>query len=119
MEKKNLALYIVLSIVTCGIFALVWVFKLSEDIKILANENDKMSGGMVVLLSIVTCGIYTLVWYYQSGKSISNAKAMRNMGSDSSLEIIYLLLGIFGLGIVSLALMQNEINNMIDAPAKY
>lgn len=119
MEKKNLALYIVLSIVTCGIFAFVWIAMLTNDIKILTNENDKMSGGMVVLLSIVTCGIYLLVWYYQSGNSISKAKAMRNMSNDSSLGIIYLLLGVFGLGIVSLALMQNEINNMIDTSANY
>lgn len=119
MEKKNIALYIILSIVTCGIFALIWVAKLADDINIAANENDKMSGGMVVLLSILTCGIYMMVWYYQSGKAISKAKAMRNMPGDSSLEIIYLILGLCGFGIVSVALMQNELNNMIDASAKY
>lgn len=114
MEKRNLALYIVLSIVTCGIFSLIWLVMLVDDIRELANEKDGMSGGTVLILSIVTCGIYTIIWYYQAGKSLAKIKAMRNMPSDSSMEIVYLLLGIFGLGIVNLALIQNEINNIID-----
>ena len=114
MEKRNLALYIVLSIVTCGIFSLIWLVMLVDDIRELANEKDGMSGGTVLVLSIITCGIYAIIWYYQAGKSLAKIKAMRNMPGDSSMEIVYLLLGIFGLGIVSLALIQNEVNNIID-----
>ena len=54
MEKKNLALYIILSIVTCGIFALVWLAMLANDLRTMSNDESKMSGGMVVLLTIVT-----------------------------------------------------------------
>lgn len=115
MKKRDLALYIILSIVTCGIFALAWMVMLANDLRELANEQDSMSGGMVVFLSIITCGIYALVWYYQAGKSVTKAKAMRNMQCDNSLEVIYLLLGFFGLGIVSMALIQNEVNQIFDA----
>ncbi len=114
MEKKNIALYIVLSIVTCGIFHLVWIAMMANDLRTLAAEEEKMSGGLIVLLTIVTCGIFLYVWYYQAGDSINRAKALRNIPADSSMGIAYLLLGIFGLGIVSDALIQSEINNMID-----
>ena len=50
MEKKNLALYIILSIVTCGIFALVWMAMLANDLRTMSNDESKMSGGMVVCL---------------------------------------------------------------------
>lgn len=44
MEKKNLALYIILSIVTCGIFALVWMAMLANDLRTMSNDESKMSG---------------------------------------------------------------------------
>ena len=116
-EKRNIGLYIVLSIVTCGIFHLVWIAMMANDLRILASEEEKMSGGLVVLLSIVTCGIFLYVWYYQAGESINRAKALRNMPVDNSMGIAYLLLGIFGLGIVSNALIQSEINSMLDGGA--
>ena len=36
------------------------------------------------------------------------------MTADTNLPIIYLVLALFGLGIVSYALMQNALNDIID-----
>ncbi|MEE1280668.1 MAG: DUF4234 domain-containing protein [Acutalibacteraceae bacterium] len=116
MKKREIALCIVLSLVTCGIYSLIWLAFMVNDLRELANEQDKMGGGLVVLLSIVTCGIYGIYWYYQAGKSIEKAKYMRNISSDNATGLIYLLLGVFGLGIVSMCLIQNEINNLMYIP---
>lgn len=113
MKKREIVLCIILSLVTCGIYSLVWLAFMANDLKELANEPDKMGGGMVVLLSIVTCGIYMFYWYYQAGKSVEKAKYMRNMSYDNSSGVIYMVLAFFGLGIVSMGLIQNEINNMV------
>lgn len=113
MKKREIALYVILTIVTCGIFGFIWLAFLANDLKELSNEQDKMGGGLVVLLSIVTCGIFMYVWFYQAGKSVEKARYMRNMSTDSATGIIYLVLAFFGLSIVSMGLIQNEINNML------
>ena len=66
---------------------------------------------MALLLTIVTCGIYGLYWAYKQGEKIDAAKANRGVPSSNS-GILYLILSIFGLGIVAWALMQNELNQM-------
>ena len=89
MIKKNVAICVILTIIT--------------------EDNDSPKGSTVVLLSIITCGIYGLYWSYMSGKRIDN-KRIEEGYSSSELGILYLLLSLFGLSIVTLALMQNEIN---------
>ena len=69
-----------------------------------------MSGGMVLLLSIVTCGIYGWYWLYVSGEALDQYSVSRGEMGGGHLGILYLLLGIFGFGIISYALMQSELN---------
>ncbi len=114
VNKREVVLWLILSIVTCGIFNLVWIALMANDLRELANEPEDMSGGIVVLLAIVTCGIYLIYWYYKAGKSIEKAKYMRNMPADNSSGMIYLVLAILGLAIVSNCLIQNEINSLVD-----
>ena len=48
-----------------------------------------------------------------TGEKLDNAKAERGMANGSG-GILYLLLTVFGLGIVAYALMQNDINSMVE-----
>ena len=109
MIKKNVAICVILTIITCGLYSLYWVSTLQDSITIITEDNDSPKGSTVVLLSIITCGIYGLYWSYMSGKRIDN-KRIEEGYSSSELGILYLLLSLFGLSIVTLALMQNEIN---------
>lgn len=81
-----------------------WIYKLTGD-------PNATSGGMVILLSIITCNIYMWYWLYKQGDAIDQVKASRGLPSGNS-GILYLILAIFGLGIVSYALMQNELNQL-------
>lgn len=104
IRERNIVTNILLSIFTCGIYGIVWFITLTDDAGI-ASEDSSMSGGMAFLLTIVTCGIYGIYWNYKMGKAIYAAKEKHNLsGSDNS--ILYLILGIFGLGIVNYCLMQ-------------
>ena len=109
--ERNLAMAIILTIITCGIYALYWEYTLTEDSNKISNEPNPTSGGMVVLLGIVTCGIYTLYWMYKRGELIDNYNMQRGLPSGSN-SIIYLLLGVFGFGIVTYGLMQYELNKI-------
>ena len=114
MTKRSLPLAIVLSFVTLGVYAFYWIYALTEDAHAAAGERTTASGGMVILFSLITCGIYSLYWLYKMGETIVIAKQKRGMTADTNLPIIYLVLALFGFGIISYALMQSALNDIID-----
>ena len=109
---RSIPLAIVLSIITCGIYGLYWVYCVVTDLNTASGEVDDMSGGLVILLSIVTCGIYMLYWFYKAGGKVNKIQYLDGRSQDSSLGILYLLLTFFGLSIVTLALIQSELNKV-------
>ena len=75
------------------------------------SDDPEMSGGKAFLFTIITCGIYSFFWAYKMGKNIYRAQVARDVpASDNS--VLYVILQIFGLGIVNYCLIQNDINNM-------
>lgn len=74
IQQRNIAVCIILSIVTCGIYGLYWLVCLTNDTNTAAGTTDGTSGGMVLLLTIVTCNIYSLYWGYKQGEKIDIAK---------------------------------------------
>lgn len=113
IKQRNIAVCIVLTILTCGIYALYWFYAMTKE----TTENNKVyttSAGMALLLTIVTCGLYGLYWYYQMGKGLDDLKTSKGQPASEH-SLIYLLLGVFGLGIVSYALMQSELNSVANA----
>ena len=104
--------YIILTIVTCGLYAIYWMFTLTEDLNTLSGDTTAVSGPVTILLSLVTCGIYTYFWMYKQGETIDRLKTNRGM-SSSYTGLVYLGLCFFGLGIVAYALMQDSINKLI------
>ena len=80
----------------------------------LSGDSTATSGGMVVLFSIITLNIYTLYWLFKQGEFIEQVKAFCGLPRGYS-DIIYLILELLGFGIVAWALLQNEINRMVEA----
>ncbi len=111
VKQRSIALAIVLSFVTCGIYAIYWFVVLTDDLNQLsdpASQYNETSGIVAFLLTLVTCGIYGIYWAYKQGEKIDRMKQ-----SNSSSGILYLVLMVIGLGVVAYALMQNEINKYI------
>ena len=115
IRRRDIAIAIILSIVTFGIYGLVWFFNLISDLNTAIPEPDDKEPGMVLLLTIVTCGIYSWIWLYNAGQKVDKIRAMNGeLASNSAL--LYLLLAIFGLGIVDYCLIQSELNKVaVDA----
>lgn len=114
INKRNIAVSIILTIVTCGIYGLYWFVVLTDDTKNVSNDTNGASGGVALLLSIVTCYIYSIYWAYKQGERIDNAKAMRGMAGGGSSNILFLVLQIFGLGIVNYIIIQDSLNKISD-----
>ena len=88
------------------------MIKLNDEINELAGDPQATSGGMVFLLTLITCGIYGWFWFYKMGENVDAIKNSRGEASSNS-PIIYLVIGLFGLGIVNYCLMQDTINKSV------
>ena len=113
ISKRDLVLNIILTIVTCGIWGIIWEVQIADDIKLLTGEEDLVSGIVLVLLSLVTCGIYFIFWVYNAGNKLELVKAGYGLPTESK-GLVYVVLSIFGFSIVALALMQNDLNTVAD-----
>lgn len=110
IQKRNIAVCIILFIVTCGIYGIYWFICLNNDTNTASNTFGT-SGGVAFLLTLVTCGIYGIYWAYKQGEKIDVAKRNRGISSSNS-GILYLILSLFGFSIIAWALMQNELNQL-------
>lgn len=109
IKEKNIAICVVLTILTCGIYGIVWFISLTDDARLVSGD-DRLSGGKAFLFTILTCGIYGFFWAYQMGKALNEARVRHGMSvTDNS--VLYLILHFLGLGIVNYCLMQSELNN--------
>ena len=72
-----------------------------------------MSGGKAFLFTLITCGIYGFYWAYLMGKAMMQAKSKNGLPADDN-SMLYIILQIFGLGIVNYCLIQNDLNSIAD-----
>jgi hypothetical protein len=107
LEERSIVLAIVLSFVTCGIYSIYWFIRLTDEMNQVSGVNDT-SGVKAFLFNLITFGIYGLYWAYKMGE-----KRDIVTGEHASSNIIYLLLTIFGVGIVVDILCQDTLNKAI------
>ena len=71
-EDRSLVTYILLSLVTCGIYGYYFIYKIAEDTNVMCAGDGKSTSGLVkfILLSTITCGIYAWFWYYSLGNRL-------------------------------------------------
>lgn len=112
IKKRNVALCILFSFLTCGIYSWYWMVQLADDVNKVAND-DGTTPGLVLLFSLLTCGIYEMVWFYKSGDRLDKAR-VANGEPAGHLGILWLLLALISCGLISFALMQSELNEYAD-----
>ena len=103
-KNRNIALCIIFSIITCGIYGIYWFICLTNDLNSLTSDDYQTSGGVAFLLTLITCGIYGFYWAYKMGSKVDTLKP------NSNHTILFLVLQIFGLAIVNYCIMQSAIN---------
>ena len=70
---RSLLVFILLTLVTCGIYLYVFMYYMIKDINTAcAGDGDETPGLLVyILLSLVTCGIYSYIWLYKVGERLA------------------------------------------------
>ena len=101
MKNRNIAVAILCSIITCGLYGIYWFICLTNDSNEMSETDKTASGGVAFILSIITCGIYSLYWCYKLGKKVGDS------------GVLYLLLDFIALGWVNYILAQSKINNYV------
>ena len=100
---RSLLMYILLSIVTCGIYSWFFIYQLVRDVNIACAGDGQKTAGLIklILLSIVTCGIYTYIWYYSLGNRLQqNAPRYGMMFPENGTTVLmWMLFGAFLCGI--------------------
>lgn len=113
VKEKSIGLCVVLSLVTCFIYSIYWLYTIAHDLNDLCESQNQEKGaepGLVVVLSIVTCGIYLLYYLWKAGKMVSNlTRSNGHHPSDDS--IVLMVLSILQLSLVSFCILQSHIND--------
>ncbi len=112
VPTRNIMLYLLLSIVTCGIFELVWFYLIAADINKLciARGRRPLTDPILVLVySFLTCGIYSIYYFWKAGSTLYEL----NDGRQPSVGVIAAILGLI-LQPAALAILQDQINGMVE-----
>ncbi len=105
MTRREVISVILLTIFTCGIYAIYWYFITAEELNRVEHQEPLSNYIIAIVLGILTCGIYLIYWEYKFYKKVDSVTGESNM-------VINFILSLFGLSIVSQAIVQNSINNL-------
>lgn len=113
--NRSLLTYILLTIVTCGIYSYYFLYCMARDMNVMCEGDGEQTAGLAVfiLLSFVTCGIYAWIWYYKLGNRLAtNAPRYGlNFQENGTTILMWLLIGSFVCGIGPFVAMHILIKN--------
>lgn len=108
IENRSIGKCIVLTLVTCGIYGIVWAVKMLREAVQVKDQND--DGLVEILLGIFFCP----VGFYLAEKKLAEGCSAKGYAHEDR-SVLYLVLGLFGLGIVDYILMQSDLNGLAAA----
>jgi hypothetical protein len=112
-HRASIPIYLILTIVTCGIFNLYWNYRQMVACNDLLRRRE-FGFWVWVLLSLITCGIYHIYYQYKMGAAI--VEIQRNAGVEmfDKLPLISVFGTILGFSIVVDCIHQHEINKLVE-----
>lgn len=100
---RSLVAYILLSLITCGIYSWYFIYALARDVNAVCAGDGKSTAGLVklILLSLITCGFYSFYWYYALGNRLAeNAPRYGlNFQENGTTVLLWYLVGSLACGI--------------------
>ena len=114
ISKRRIGICILLSFLTMGLYLIYWEYLLVKNTRAIQKDESSCAGEMLCLVFVP---FYPLYWWFTRGKIVKDKFAEHGYSATGN-EIAYLILGIFGLEIISLAIMQNDFNSLSSKSAK-
>ena len=114
-DDRGLISYILLNLITCGIYGYYFLYKMAHDVNIACEGDGQSTAGLVqfIVLSFITCGIYSWYWYYKLGNRLAaNApKYGMNFQENGTTVLLWLIFGLLLCGIGPFIAMYILIKN--------
>lgn len=110
IEQKDIAAAIIISLLTCGIYTIYWVYCIMKSIKALKGEDDSVVGEMLCFIFVP---FYSVYWMYTRSDVIVTELKKRGISATTSKEGS-LILSLLALGIVVWGIMQSDLNKLYD-----
>lgn len=121
--NRGLLMYILLNIVTCGIYSYIFIYSLSNDVNEVCQGDGEKTGGLLayILLNLVTCNIYYFIWWYKLGNRIAANGPRYNVTiqENGTSFLLWTLLGSLLCGIGPLIALHQVLRNMNTLCAAY
>lgn len=120
--SRGLLLFILLSIVTLGIYPLYLIHAFAKETNLACRSDGKHTRGLlaVILFSLITFGIYAIVW--EAMIIDRRGTYLESQGEHNNLSVLFFILALiltpFTLGILALILrakqlyQQNNVNGL-------
>lgn len=105
IKPRNIVTAIILTIITCGIYGIYWIVCMTREAVSVKDPADNAVLEIILMLFLSFLGLYMVEKKLAEGL---NAKGIAH--NDNS--VLYLVLGLLGLGIVPLCLIQNDLNKL-------
>ncbi len=122
-DDRGLVSYILLSLITCGIYSYYFIYKMAHDVNIACDGDGESTSGLVafILLSLITCGIYAMFWDYKLGNRLADnaPRYGMNFQENGTTVLMWYLFGIVLCGIGPYIAMHILIKNSNKICAAY
>lgn len=106
LQKRNVAVYVILSVVTGGIFGLYWQYLLIRDTRSLKTGHTR-SGDELFAMIIIP--FYHVYWWIRTAKTAQTVLC-RNGKAPKGKIWMYALFSLLFLDVVNAALLQSSFN---------
>ncbi len=108
IEENNIAKMVILSIITLGIYTYVWLYKIAKKIKELDGDFSSVATEIICIMFVPFYLLYWIYTRYAKLKAVSDTNGIE-IGTNG---VLYLILSLLGLGLIAIALIQNDLNIM-------
>ena len=108
--KRSIPVFILLSLVTCGIYTLVWYWSAMTE---LYRAGGKSIGNLEPVVQFILLFFYVggIFFALNADDNLNAVREQRGLPRQEN-KVLYVVLEVLGLGIVSCALIQNEMNQL-------
>lgn len=104
--RRNVGSCIILTIMTCGIFGIIWLVKICKDLGRLHGDENPV-GSEVLLYLLVP--FYSVYWGYEKGKQMFEDSQKRG-GNLADRKYVYLFMNLMFMQLFTLGFIQTQLN---------
>ncbi len=105
-EDRRLLTYLLLNLVTCGIYSWYFIYCWAWDVNIACDGDGRHTGGLLawILLGLVTLGFYPLYWYYALGSRLqmNGSRYGVEIRESGGIILLWMVVGLLTCGLGSL-----------------